>query len=293
MSRIGFIGVGTMGAPMARNVARGGHEVKAYDIDAKAVAALADAGIQPAKSAVAAADSVDMLITMLPNSHHVEEAAFGEDGFAPALSRDALYVDMSTIAPATTDSIGARMAERGIAMADAPVGRQQSHAVAGKLMIMVGGADGAVARARPVLELMGDTIIHCGRLGMGVRMKVVNNYMSIALNSLSAEALVLAERSGLDPNLAREVMLGTAAGQGHFGGTYPAKVLKGDLTPGFMIDLAQKDMGLALDLAASLDVSVGTGTAARAAYDRAQKEGRGREDWTAIYASARRNAGLG
>lgn len=293
MSRIGFIGVGTMGAPMARNVARGGHEVKAYDIDARAVAALADAGIKPAKSAVAAADGAEILITMLPNSHHVEEAAFGESGFAPALSRDALYIDMSTIAPATTDSIGARMAGRGVAMVDAPVGRQQSHAVAGKLMIMVGGADEAVARARPVLELMGDTIIHCGRLGMGVRMKVVNNYMSIALNSLSAETLVLAERSGLDPNLAREVMLGTAAGQGHFGGTYPAKVLKGDLTPGFMVDLAQKDMGLALDLAASLDVSVQTGTAARAAYDRAQKEGRGREDWTAIYASARRSAGLG
>jgi len=293
MSRIGFIGVGTMGAPMARNIAKGGHEVKAYDIDAKAVAALADAGIKPAKSAVTAADGAEILITMLPNSRHVEEAAFDEGGFASALSRDALYIDMSTIAPATTDSIGARMAERGIAMVDAPVGRQQSHAVAGKLMIMVGGADEAVARARPVLELMGDTIVHCGRLGMGVRMKVVNNYMSIALNSLSAEALVLAERSGLDPNLAREVMLGTAAGQGHFGGTYPAKVLKGDLTPGFMIDLAQKDMGLALDLAASLDVSVGTGKAARTAYDRAQKEGRGREDWTAIYASARRSAGLG
>ncbi|HET7411913.1 MAG TPA: sulfolactaldehyde 3-reductase [Pararhizobium sp.] len=293
MSRIGFIGVGTMGAPMAHNIAKGGHEVRAYDINASAVEALADVGIRRAQSAIAAADGADILITMLPNSHHVEEATFGENGFAAALSPDALYIDMSTIAPATTDSIGARMAERGIAMVDAPVGRQQSHAVAGKLMIMVGGADEAVARARPVLELMGDTIIHCGRLGMGVRMKVVNNYMSIALNSLSAEALVLAERSGLDPNLAREVMLGTAAGQGHFGGTYPAKVLKGDLTPGFMVDLAQKDMGLALDLAASLDVSIETGTAARAAYDRAQKEGRGREDWTAIYASARRSAGLG
>lgn len=292
MSRIGFIGVGTMGAPMARNVAKGGHEVKAYDVDSRAVAALSDAGIRPAESARAAAADVDILITMLPNSHHVEAAAFGEGGFADALSPDALYIDMSTIAPAVTDTIGGRMAERGIAMVDAPVGRQQSHAVAGKLMIMVGGARDAVERARPILSLMGDTIIHCGRLGMGARMKVVNNYMSIALNSLTSEALILAERSGLDPNLAREVMLGTVAGQGHFATTYPAKVLKSDLAPGFMIDLAQKDMGLALDLAASLDVSVETGAAARNAYGRAQEDGRGREDWTAVYASARRRAGL-
>jgi 4-hydroxybutyrate dehydrogenase/sulfolactaldehyde 3-reductase len=277
---------------MARNIAKGGHEVKAYDIDVKAVEALADAGIAPAESAVAAAEGVEILITMLPNSHHVEAAAFGDKGFAATLSPDALYIDMSTIAPATTDAIGERMAERGIAMVDAPVGRQQSHAVAGKLMIMVGGADEAVARARPILELMGDTIIHCGRLGMGARMKVVNNYMSIALNSLAAEALILAERSGLDPNLAREVMLGTVAGQGHFGTTYPVKVLKGDLTPGFMVDLAQKDMGLALELAASLGVPVETGTAARTLYEQAQKDGRGREDWTAVYASARRRAGL-
>ena len=106
---------------------------------------------------------------------------------------------------------------------------------------------------------MGDTIVHCGPVGMGARMKIVNNYMSIALNVLSAEALILAERSGLDPNLAREVMLGTAAGQGHFGSTYPAKVLKGDLTAGFMVDLAHKDLGLALDLARDIGAPVATG----------------------------------
>lgn len=290
MSRIGFIGVGTMGAPMARNVARGGHEVQAFDVNGAAVSQLADAGIRPAGSAAAAAESAEILITMLPNSAHVEEAAFGEAGFTGTLARGALYIDMSTIAPTTTDSLGARMAERGIAMVDAPVGRQQSHAVAGKLLIMVGGAPADVARAHPILALMGDTIIHCGPLGMGARMKVVNNYMSIALNVLSAETLVLAERSGLDPNLAREVMLGTAAGQGHFGSTYPAKVLKGDLTPGFMMDLAIKDLRLALELADGIGAPVAMGLAAHKAYDRAREEGRGQQDWTAIYAAIRNAA---
>jgi 4-hydroxybutyrate dehydrogenase/sulfolactaldehyde 3-reductase len=292
MTEIAFIGVGTMGGPMARNVAKGGHSVRAFDIDQQVAARLSDAGITPAQSAEDAASGAEVVITMLPNSEHVEKAAFGPRGFASVLGNGALYIDMSTIAPAATDRIAGRMAERGIAMVDAPVGRQQSHAVSGKLLIMAGGAPADVERARPILSLMGDTIIHCGPVGMGSRMKVVNNYMSIALNSLAAEALVLAERSGLNPDLAREVMLGTVAGQGHFGTTYPAKVLRGDLEPGFMIDLAMKDLGLALELAASLDAPAETGTAARTAYEKAQAEGRGRQDWTAVYASMRRRAGL-
>jgi 4-hydroxybutyrate dehydrogenase/sulfolactaldehyde 3-reductase len=198
---------------------------------------------------------------------------------------------MSTIAPAVTDRVARRMADRGIAMVDAPVGRQQQHAVAGKLLIMAGGTPEAVDRARPLLEEMGDTIHYCGPVGSGARMKVVNNFLSIALNVLTAETLTLAERSGLDPELARKVMLGTAAGQGHLGGTYPAKVLQGDLSPGFMIDLAHKDLGLALELAESLGLEVGTGGAALGAYAAARAAGRGRQDWTAIYAMMRGNEG--
>ena len=291
MSTVAFIGVGTMGAPMARNVRRG-HAVRAYDVNRAAVEALADAGIMGAETAADAARGADLVITMLPNASHVEEAAFGPDGFAAAMDPGALYIDMSTIAPTATDAIGRRMGERGIAMIDAPVGRQVQHAVAGTLLIMVGGQESDLVRARPVLELMGDTIVHCGPLGSGSRMKIVNNYMSIALNVLSAEALVLAERSGVAPELAREVMLGTAAGQGHFGTTYPAKVLKGDVTPGFMIDLAHKDLGLALELAAELNVPAATGAVARLAYQLARRHGRGRQDWSAIYMLLRELAGL-
>jgi 4-hydroxybutyrate dehydrogenase/sulfolactaldehyde 3-reductase len=285
--KVAFIGVGTMGAPMARNLLKGGFELRVFDLDAGAAAALASAGAARAASPAEAARGADAAITMLPNGEHVETALFGPGGLAEGLARGALYIDMSTIAPAVTDRIAARMAERGVEMVDAPVGRLSQHAVEGKLLIMAGGSAAAVERARPLFEKMGDTIHHCGPVGMGGRMKVVNNFMSIALNALTAEALTLAERSGLDPELARKVMLGTAAGQGHMGGSYPAKVLKGDLAPGFMIDLAHKDLGLALDLGKSLGLALEVGAAARPAYDAARAEGRGRQDWTAIYAMMR------
>lgn len=284
---VAFIGLGTMGRPMALNVMKGGSALRAFDIAPAAIEVLASAGATAASSPADAARGADIVITMLPNSSHVDEAVFGQSGIVEAIRPDALYIDMSTIAPAMTDQIAARLRERGIAMLDAPVGRQQQHAVEGKLLIMVGGEAGDVERARPVLERMGDAIIHCGPVGSGSRMKIVNNFMSITLNATTAEALTLAEGSGLDPELARKVMLGTAAGLGHLGSTYPAKVLKGDISPGFMVDLAYKDLGLALDLGQSLGLSLRTGESAKAAYEAAREAGHGRNDWSALYAYAR------
>lgn len=281
--RIGFIGTGTMGAPMASNIARGGHDVTAFDLNAEALQKLTPVNIRPAPSAREAATDKDIVISMLPNSQHVEDLVFGPDGIADVLSPDGLYIDMSTIAPVVTQSIAERLQKRGLAMVDAPVGRQQQHAVEGKLLIMVGGREEDVARAKPVLELMGDTIIHCGPCGAGEAMKIVNNFMSITLNLVSAEALILAEKAGLDIDLARKVMLGTVAGQGHFGTTYPAKVLKGDLEPGFMIDLANKDLKLAIEYAGALGAPLDTGALAEQSYSQASRDGRGRQDWTALY----------
>jgi 4-hydroxybutyrate dehydrogenase / sulfolactaldehyde 3-reductase len=284
LKTIGFIGVGVMGAPMARNLLKGGYQLRVFDINTAAMEALKSSGAMPSRTPAEAAKGMDAVITMLPNGEHVEEALFGKDGAANAMAKGALFIDMSTIAPTVTDRIAKNMAERGIDIVDAPVGRSSQHAVEGKLLIMAGGSDAAVARARPVLEKMGDTIVHCGPVGCGARVKIVNNYMAIVANTTTAEALALAEASGVDPEVARKVMLGTTAGMGHMSTTYPAKVLKGDLTPGFMVDLAAKDLGLAIDFARNLGVSVATGETARDAYSRAQKNGRGRQDWTAIYA---------
>lgn len=284
---VAFIGLGTMGRPMALNILRRGFSVRAFDILPAAIEALAAAGATPAGSPADAARRANIVITMLPNSSHVEEAVFGPAGVAEGIGQGALYLDMSTIAPATTDAIARRLAGRGVAMVDAPVGRQQQHAVEGKLLIMVGGAEDEVARARPILDCMGDTIIHCGPVGSGARMKLVNNFMSITLNATTAEALALAEASGLEVELARKVMLGTVAGTGHMGTTYPAKVLKGDLSPGFMIDLALKDLRLALDLGQAVGLGLETGRTAEKAYVEATQAGHGRHDWTALYAHVR------
>lgn len=292
MSTIGFIGIGVMGLPMARNLIRGGHHVRAYDIDPGALERIRPDGAEIAGSAREAAAGADFVVTMLPNGEHVEAALFGPDGIADALGEDALLIEMSTILPAFTDRFGEALGNRARRMVDAPVGRSSKHAEEGKLLIMAGGDAADVERARPILELLGDTIVHCGPLGAGARMKLVNNYLAIASNVAVAESLTLAEKSGLDRDLAVRVMSGTTAGQGHLATTYPAKALKGDLTPGFMIDLAHKDMGLALEMAAGLQVPAALGALARQVYAIAQVQGRGRDDWTAIYPTVRRLAGL-
>ncbi len=148
---------------------------------------------------------------------------------------------------------------------------------------MVGGETEDVERARPILECMGDTIIHCGPAGAGIRTKLVNNYLSIVSNVVVAEALALAEGAGLDRDTVIEVLMGTTAGRGHLATTYPAKVLAGDLDPGFMVDLARQDLGLALQMSADNGSSGAMGASALPFYDAAHHQGLGRRDWTAIY----------
>jgi 4-hydroxybutyrate dehydrogenase/sulfolactaldehyde 3-reductase len=287
MQQLAFIGLGTMGAPMARNLLKAGFALRVFDINPKASEGVVAAGAQAAASPAEAARGSDAVITMLPNGQDVEMALFGPAGALESMQPGSLLIEMSTIAPSVTDRIADRLKGRRIAMLDAPVGRSSQHAVEGKLLIMVGGDQADLQRGRPILEKLGDTIVHCGKTGSGARMKVVNNFMSVTINVTTAEALLLAEASGLDPELARKVMLGTVAGQGHMATTYPAKVLRNDLSPGFMVDLAHKDLGLALELASELKTDTPTATAARPIYELARTEGHGRHDWTAIYAMLR------
>ncbi len=292
MKTVGLVGVGVMGRPMARNLVKGGYQVRAYDISQSAVDAIANEGATPASSPSDTTLDADFVITMLPKGSNVFDAVFGADGIADEIREDALYIDMSTILPADTDEIGRRLAERGIAMVDAPVGRTSQHAIEGTLLIMIGGSDENVARANPLLNLLGDTIVHCGPLGSGSRTKVVNNYLSVSLDVLTAEALTLAEACGLGLDTVAEVMRGTVAGQGHLSTTYPAQVLKGNLKPGFMINHADKDLGIALELALSVNAPTALGTAARQVFSVAKAEGRGQQDWTAVFQTVRTLAGL-
>ena len=283
MSKVGFIGVGVMGMPMTLNLIGGGHRVRAFDIAPAALEAVGRRGAEVATSPRDAAEGADVVITMLPTGEHVADAVFGPDGAAESLGRDSLLIEMSTGLPSDFDSLAERLHSDGRQAIDAPVGRTSKEAEEGTLLVMVGGETEDVERARPILECMGDTIIHCGPSGAGIRTKLVNNYLSIVSNVVVAEALALAEGAGLDRDTVIEVLMGTTAGRGHLGTTYPAKVLAGDLEPGFMVDLARKDLGLALQMSADNGSSSAMGASALPFYETAHHQGLGRRDWTAIY----------
>lgn len=281
--QVGFIGLGTMGLSMACNLMRGGHTVVGYDVSEAALAAHVANGGKAVASAAETASGADFVITMLPNGTIAEAVLVGDGGVGPRLANDTLVIEMSTIHPLESDRIRASLGELGIAMVDAPLGRTALDCKEGKSLIMAGGAPDHVERCRPIFECIGDTIVDCGGPGMGSRMKIVNNFMTTTLNVLTAETLGLAESVGLDLDTAIEVMSGTPAGRSHMLTTYPARVLKDDLTPNFMIDLARKDLDIAIDLAAKQGAQLSIGTTARATYEAAQADGRGRQDWTAVF----------
>ncbi|ENJ4070659.1 sulfolactaldehyde 3-reductase [Enterobacter hormaechei] len=292
MSVIAFIGLGQMGAPMASNLLKQGHKLNVYDVDPNAIEALTQKGASGACSPAAAAEGAEFVITMLPNGDLVNTVLFGKNGVCEKLSPEALVIDMSTIHPLQTDQLITKMLKMGFNMIDVPVGRTSDHAHEGTLLLLAGGTPQQIERATPVLKAMGSELIEAGGPGMGIRVKLVNNYMSIALNALAAEAAVLCEALELSFNVALDVMNGTPAGKGHFTTTWPNKVLKGDLSPAFMIDLAHKDLGIALDIANQLHVPMPLGAASREVYNQARAAGRGREDWTAILEHVRTSAGL-
>lgn len=287
MATVGFIGLGVMGLPMARNIIAGGHTVRGFDISEPARKSHADNGGIAVDSAAAAADGVDFLISMLPTGAIVREALLAAPEVLQALPKAALHIDMSTIHPMECDQIRRDFEAQGFQSMDAPVGRTSVQAIDGTLLIMAGGTAEQIVRARPILMCMGDSLVDCGGPGMGARMKIINNLMSTVLNALTAEALTLTDALGLDRNIAIKVMSGTAAGRGHMTTTYPGKVLSNDLSAAFMIDLARKDLGIALDLGAETGVTQNLAAAAAELYDEAQAKERGRQDWTALYALLR------
>jgi 4-hydroxybutyrate dehydrogenase / sulfolactaldehyde 3-reductase len=289
--RIGFVGLGTMGLPMAENLVKAGFQVIGFDISKDARRAFKASGALASNCAEAAREA-DLVITMLPNASHVRSVLFGPNGAAEVMSPSAVFINMSTILPQDTDAIAAEMRLRGLRMLDAPVGRSAIEAKRGALLILASGDSMDVERARAALLAMGNQIVDCGPVGGGSRAKIVNNFMGISLNALTGEALALAEAAGISIELALNVMRGTIAGFGHMNVTYPNKVLRGDLSAGFAVDLAHKDLGLAIELAAQSHVPVFLGSAALQVYSVAKSMGRGAQDYTAIYPVIRALAGL-
>ena len=283
MDRIGFVGLGAMGRPMARNLLRAtGAQMIVHDLNPEAVAALVAEGARAASSLAELAAEADLVITMLPDSPDVEAVVLGPGGILDSAPAELLVMDMSTIAPAATDRIAAALAERGHGFVDAPVGRTVTFAELGRSLFMVGASSNDFGRVKPVLEGMGDVIHHCGAPGAGIRTKLVNNYLAIVSNQVNAEALALAQSFGLDLAQTLAVVNGTTATNGHLTTNYVSKVFSGDIAPGFRIALADKDLTLALQAAQAAGMPMFAGRAVREAYALARVEGWADKDFSAM-----------
>jgi 4-hydroxybutyrate dehydrogenase/sulfolactaldehyde 3-reductase len=270
---VGFIGLGTMGAPMARNIMKKGFALVVYDIASKSVQDLVNAGASAAPTPKDVAARADVVITMLPDAPDVERVAGGPDGILAGLKRGAVYIDMSTIDPETTRNIGAQVKAKGAEMIDSPVGKTADAAVAGNLTLMVGGPADVIARVRPILDAMGTDFFHCGELGAGQTMKLLNNLLAQAIGSATTEALVSGVKAGLTLELMMSVLRTTMAWNQHLAIGMPKKPLVGNFTPGFMVKLAHKDARLALKMVDALGVKAPVGHATFAALDEGMRNG--------------------
>jgi 3-hydroxyisobutyrate dehydrogenase len=288
MARIGFIGLGNMGLPMLRNLLAAGHAVTAFDVVAGARDAAAAAGAGAARAAVEVASTAEVVITMLPEGRHVREVYLGVDGVIAAAAEGALLIDCSTIDVATARAVWQAAAERGLEMVDAPVSGGVAGAANATLTFMVGGEDGAVARARPILTQLGATIVHTGPSGSGQAAKICNNMMlAIAMIGV-AEAFTMAERLGLSAEALFQVASRSSGqswaltGYCPVPGLVPSSPANRDYQPGFTTAMMAKDLRLAQDAANSVDVATPLGSEARNLYALFKGRGHGELDFSAI-----------
>jgi 4-hydroxybutyrate dehydrogenase/sulfolactaldehyde 3-reductase len=281
-----------MGAPMARNILKKGHRLIALDMQPAAVASLVAAGATAAATPKDVAAASEIVITMLPDAPDVERAALGPAGIVAGIRPGSVYIDMSTIDPATTRRVGAAIAEKGAVMIDSPVGKTADAAVAGTLTLMVGGADDVIARCRPLLDCMGTDFFHCGALGAGQTMKLINNLLATAVSEASIEALVTGTKSGLELDTMLSVLRTTMAWNNALAIAMPKRPLVGDFSPGFMMKLAHKDCRLALQMVDSLGVAAPVGHAALASLTEGIARGLQDDDVGALLKLREESAGV-
>lgn len=278
MTDIGFIGLGIMGGPMAQNLVRAGHRLTVFDTSQAALARLTAMGATAAASPAAVARASEVVITMLPDAPDVERVALGPDGLAEGFREGAVYVDMSTIDPATSRRVGAALEKKGVAMVDSPVGKTAEHAVKGTLTLMVGGERAVVDRVRPILDAMGTDFFYCGELGAGAAMKVANNLLATILLTGNAEVLAAGVKAGLSLETMTAVMKTTMAWNNQLALAMPARPLKGDFEPGFMLKLGHKDCRLAVAMIREMGVPCPVGEAALGTLAEGLEQGLGDKD---------------
>ncbi len=293
MERVGFVGTGIMGAPMARNALKAGFPVTVTNRTLSRAEPLAKDGATVVKTPREVAERSDIVVTMVPNTPHVEAAVFGPDGVAAGAREGLLLIDMSTISPSATRDIGERAAKNRppFHTLDAPVSGGEPGAIEARLSIMIGGDAADVQRAMPLFSALGKTIVHIGDHGAGQACKLANQ-IAVALNNLGvSEALVFAASQGIDLEKTRQVIAG-GAGSSWAMQNYAPKMLAGDFRPGFMVDLQQKDLRLVLDNAFADHISLPGAALVHELYNALQRDGGGREGNLALIKVIEKLAGI-
>jgi 3-hydroxyisobutyrate dehydrogenase-like beta-hydroxyacid dehydrogenase len=245
---IGFIGVGQMGRHMAARILNGGYGLTVNDLNREAAAPLLEKGAKWADTPESLAGTCRIVFSSLPAPEDVEQVVYGDSGLKKGWQAGDIYIDMSTNSPTVIRCIAADAAKMGVAVLDAPVSGGTRGAENGTLSIMAGGDAAALARVQKVLETMGQKIFPVGPVGCGNSVKLINNLISLACNSISAEGFVLGVKAGIDPAALLEI-LKVSTGNNWCAQQYPNTVFKGNFEPGFKISLAYKDINLALDFA--------------------------------------------
>ena len=291
MANIAFIGLGNMGGPMAINLAKAGHSVKAFDLSQDAVAKVVADGGQAAASVQEAVQGAEIIVSMLPASQHVESLFLGtpaQAGLLGSIQSGALIIDSSTIAAATSQKVAKAAEAKGVAFIDAPVSGGTGGAIAGTLTFMVGGKAADLERARPLLEKMGKNIFHAGDVGAGQTAKICNNMLLGILMIGTSEAIALGVANGLDPKVLSEIMRRSSGGNWALEvynpcpGVQEASAATRGYTGGFGTDLMLKDLGLAQESAMTVKASTPLGGMARQLYAAHSIAGHGGEDFSSV-----------
>ncbi|MNZ28078.1 3-hydroxyisobutyrate dehydrogenase [compost metagenome] len=288
MKQIAFLGLGHMGAPMAANLLKAGYLLRVFDLVQSAIDTAVAQGASAARSARDAVQGADVVISMLPASHHVESLYLGDEGLLAHIASDTLVLECSTIAPASARKVHHAAAERGIEMLDAPVSGGTAGAAAGTLTFMVGGDEAVLEKARPVFEAMGRNIFHAGGDGAGQVAKVCNNQLLAVLMIGTAESLALGVANGLDPKVLSEIMRRSSGGNwalevyNPWPGVMENAPASREYEGGFMAALMTKDLGLAQEAAALSGNSTPMGSLALSLYRMLLKQGYAEKDFSSV-----------
>ena len=280
-TQIGFVGLGIMGKPMAKNLIDAGYSLTVFDINQVAVDELVEYGCTKANSGKEISESSQYIITMVPDSADSEKAILGDNGVLEGASKGKIIIDMSSIAPGVSQKIANMCEENGVSFLDAPVSGGEPKAIDGSLAIMVGGKENIFTKCKPIFEVLGSSVVLCGNYGAGNTTKLANQIIVAANIEAVSEALVLAKKAGLDPNTVFDAIKGGLAGSTVLNAKAPM-MITGDFNPGFRIKLHQKDLHNALLTGKELGVPLPVTSLIQQMIGSLMNKGKGDLDHSAI-----------